>query len=121
MGTGILAADSDVFDPGFAIAARQAYVVGHGLRITPVAQDDIDVASREPVNAVRDGVGAVGVDELLEDKALSDATWDALSRKWDEAQLIEFPMMVGEYAATACVRNILRIRLVKDNPGSTCP
>lgn len=58
-----------------------------------------------------------GVEELLEDKALSDETWDTLARTWDEAQLIEFPMIVGEYVATALVQNTLRIRLADDNPG----
>ena len=60
-----------------------------------------------------------GVEELLEEKALSDATWDTLAKSWDEAQLIEFPMMVGQYVATALVQNALRIRLGADNPGLT--
>ena len=58
-----------------------------------------------------------GVEELIEDKALSDATWDVLAKTWDEAQLIEFPMMVGQYVATAFVQNSLRIRLEHGNPG----
>jgi alkylhydroperoxidase family enzyme len=58
-----------------------------------------------------------GVEELLEDKALSNETWDTLARTWDEAQLIEFPMMVGQYVATAFVQNTLRIRLEGSNPG----
>lgn len=58
-----------------------------------------------------------GVEELIADKALSDATWETLARTWDEAQLIEFPMMVGQYVATAFVQNSLRIRLEDGNPG----
>lgn len=58
-----------------------------------------------------------GVEELIDDKALSDATWDTLARTWDEAQLIEFPMMVGQYVATAYVQNSLRIPLEGGNPG----
>lgn len=58
-----------------------------------------------------------GVEELLEDKALSDATWDTLAQSWDEAQLIEFPMMVGQYVATAFVQNTLRVPLEPVNPG----
>lgn len=58
-----------------------------------------------------------GVEELLVDKALSDATWAMLARSWDEAQLIEFPMMVGQYVATAYVQNTLRIPLEGGNPG----
>ena len=58
-----------------------------------------------------------GAEELLADYALSDATWATLAQSWDEAQLIEFPMMVGQYVATAFVQNSLRIALAGDNPG----
>jgi alkylhydroperoxidase family enzyme len=95
--------------------------------------EHVDIAqrygrSREDVLRVRDGSSAPGwrahdaailrgVEELLADYALSDATWDILAHSWDEAQLIEFPMMVGQYVATAFVQNSLRIALAQDNPG----
>lgn len=60
-----------------------------------------------------------GVDQLLADQTISDATWATLAATWDEAQLIEFPMMVGQYVATAMVQNALRIRLAPTNPGLT--
>lgn len=49
-----------------------------------------------------------GVEELIADAAISDETWAVLAKSWDEAQLIEFPMMVGQYVATAYVQNSLR-------------
>ncbi|MBB4860786.1 alkylhydroperoxidase family enzyme [Novosphingobium chloroacetimidivorans] len=52
-----------------------------------------------------------GVEELIDDKVISDATWATLAKSWDEAQLIEFPAMVGQYVATAFVQNSLRMRL----------
>lgn len=58
-----------------------------------------------------------GVEELLAEHALSDATWNTLAKTWNEAQMIEFTMMVGQYVATAFVQNSLRIRLAPDNPG----
>lgn len=58
-----------------------------------------------------------GTEELLADYTLSDATWEVLAKSWSEAQLIEFPMMVGQYVATAFVQNTLRIPLVDSNPG----
>jgi len=58
-----------------------------------------------------------GVEELLADQCLSDETWNTLAKRWDEGQLIEFPMMVGQYVATAMVQNTLRIALARDNPG----
>jgi alkylhydroperoxidase family enzyme len=59
------------------------------------------------------------VDELVSNQMISDASWAALAKTWDEKQMIEFPMMVGQYVATAFVQNSLRIRLAGDNPGLT--
>lgn len=58
-----------------------------------------------------------GVEELLEDFAVSDATWETLAKTWDEAQLLEYPAMVGQYVVTAFVQNSLRSRLAPENPG----
>jgi 4-carboxymuconolactone decarboxylase len=58
-----------------------------------------------------------GVEELLGDHALSDATWETLAKSWTEQQLIEFPMMVGQYVATAFVQNSLRVPMEPGNPG----
>jgi len=60
-----------------------------------------------------------GVEELLGNQMISDATWARLAESWDEQQLFEFPMMVGQYVATAFVQNSLRITLAEDNPGLT--
>lgn len=60
-----------------------------------------------------------GVEELIADQALSDETWHVLAKSWNEQQLFEFPMMVGQYVATAFVQNSLRIRLADNNPGLT--
>jgi len=58
-----------------------------------------------------------GVEELLDNKAISDATWNTLARSWDEAQMIEFPMMVGQYVSTAFVQNALKVRMEGGIPG----
>ncbi len=67
--------------------------------------------------SAHDSMILLGVEELLSDAALSDATWNALARSWGEAQMIEFLIMVGQYVATAFVQNSLRIRLMETNPG----
>lgn len=56
-----------------------------------------------------------GVEELVRDHMISDETWAALARSWDERQLIEFPALVGNYITIALIQNSLRIRL---NEGS---
>lgn len=60
-----------------------------------------------------------GVEEMHADYAVSDATYAVLAKSWDEAQLIEFPAMVGAYITTALIQNTLRARLADDNPGLT--
>jgi alkylhydroperoxidase family enzyme len=57
-----------------------------------------------------------GVEELLDDKMISDATWTALANNWSERQLIEFPVLVGQYFTTALQQNSLRVALA-DNIG----
>ena len=57
------------------------------------------------------------VEELLADQTLSDATYDTLAKTWDDRQLLEFPMLVGQYVCTAIHQNALRIRLQPNNPG----
>lgn len=58
-----------------------------------------------------------GVEELIADQAMSGETWDTLAKTWDEAQMIEYPMMVGQYVATAMVQNSIRVRMMPGNPG----
>jgi 4-carboxymuconolactone decarboxylase len=60
-----------------------------------------------------------GVEELLSEQSICDETWGLLSEAWNEQQMIEFTMMVGQYVANALVLNALRIRLERDNPGLT--
>jgi hypothetical protein len=40
-----------------------------------------------------------------------------LAKTWTERQLLEFPMLVGQYYATALQQNALRVTLAKVNPG----
>jgi alkylhydroperoxidase family enzyme len=58
-----------------------------------------------------------GVEELLGNQLISDATWNTLARSWNETQLIEFPALVGQYYQVALLQNSLRVRLASDNVG----
>lgn len=57
------------------------------------------------------------VEELLADFAVSEETWTTLARSWDEQQLIELPMMVGQYLTTAFILNSLQVQLSPGNAG----
>jgi 4-carboxymuconolactone decarboxylase len=51
------------------------------------------------------------VDELHRDHRISDATWAALAERYDERQLIEVCMTVGQYHLLAFTLNSLGVEL----------
>jgi alkylhydroperoxidase family enzyme len=57
------------------------------------------------------------VDELHADSMISDATWATLAKRFDERQLIELPIIVGQYQTVAYYQNSLRLRLHTGNQG----
>jgi alkylhydroperoxidase family enzyme len=57
------------------------------------------------------------VDELHGDAMISDTTWDTLAKRLDERQLIELPIIVGQYQTVAYYQNSLRLRLHTGNRG----
>lgn len=78
--------------------------------------------SGDEIDRTRQGAAAGGwsrheaamfeaIDELHDNKAISQPTWDVLAESWDEAQLIEFCQMIGQYTAIAFIQNSLRTRL----------
>jgi len=56
-------------------------------------------------------------DELHDDSCISDATWAALARHYDERQLIELPMLVGHYHLVAYALNSLGVQREPGVPG----
>lgn len=56
------------------------------------------------------------VDELHEHAGISDATWTKLAAGFDEHQLMQLPMLVGQYHLMAFVLHALG---VQPEPGST--
>ena len=51
------------------------------------------------------------VDELHTSARISDATWGVLASRYDEKQLIELPMLVGQYHLVAFTLNSLGVQL----------
>jgi alkylhydroperoxidase family enzyme len=56
-------------------------------------------------------------EELYENAMISDATWATLSNRLDDRQLIELPILVGQYQSVAYYQNSLRLRLHDGNLG----
>lgn len=76
--------------------------------------------TEEEIRRVADGPSAPGwsdhqrvlltaADELHDDAVISDATWAALAAVYDEQQLIEVPMVVGQYHLVAFTLNSLGV------------
>lgn len=76
--------------------------------------------SVEEIERVKDGPAADGwdafdaallraADELHDDSVISDGTWAALAERYDEKQLIEVPMVVGQYHLVSYTLNSLGV------------
>jgi alkylhydroperoxidase family enzyme len=50
-------------------------------------------------------------DELHDDGCLSDPTWSMLQTRYDEAQLVEVPLIVGAYHTLAFAMNSFGVQL----------
>lgn len=57
------------------------------------------------------------VDELHDDACITDATWSALAARYDERQVIEVPMLVGQYHMVAFALNSLGVQREPGVPG----
>lgn len=94
-----------------------AYEWGQHVRIARAAG-----LTAEEIDRVVEGPEAPGwdpfeatllraADELHDDACITDATWAALAAELDEPQLIEVPMVVGQYHLVAFTLNSLGVQL----------
>ena len=58
-----------------------------------------------------DAVVLRAADELHTDSRIGDATWAALAARYDEQQMTEIPMVVGQYHLVAFTLNSLGVQL----------
>ena len=92
-----------------------------------IAREDAGVSSEE-IEWIVQGSAAPGWGEL--DRAvikaceelhavamISNETWEVLARHLTDQQLIELPVLAGQYHKVAFVQNSLRFRLREGNPG----
>ena len=93
--------------------------IGKRCGITEEEIERVIIGSNAPGWSEHEAAILRAVEQLLSEQFIADDIWATLAKAWDEQQLIEFPMMVGQYVATAYVQNSLRIRLAANNPGLT--
>jgi alkylhydroperoxidase family enzyme len=100
-----------------AVRCHSSYEWGQHVRISERMGID-----RETIDRVIEGPDAGGwtqhesalicsVDELHDDARISDPTWTTLSREYDQAQLIEVTMLIGQYHMVAFALNSLGVEL----------
>lgn len=98
-----------------ALNCRSPYEWGQHVRISQAGGID-----RETIDRVVDGPEADGwseseaallraADELHADAKISDDTWSALAESYEEKQLIEIPMLIGQYHMVAFALNSLGV------------
>jgi len=106
-----------------AFRCRSAYEWGQHVRLAKAAE-----ISDEEIDRIATGPEARGwdafdrtlltaVDELHDDACIADATWSALSARYDERQVIEVPMLVGQYHMVAFALNSLGVQREPGVPG----
>ena len=86
-----------------------------GLRRAEIAR--IQQGPDAPGWAPFDGALLRAADELHDDGAITDDTWATLARRYDERQLIEVPVLVGQYHLVAFTLNSLEIQRERRVPG----
>jgi alkylhydroperoxidase family enzyme len=57
------------------------------------------------------------VEELHASAMITDATWADLAKRLNDRQLIELPVVVGQFTAVLYLQNALKIRLAPGNTG----
>ncbi len=91
--------------------------IGKRFAVTDEQVERITIGSSAPGWSDHERAIMQGVEELIDDTYISDATWDALTKTWNDAQMLEFPALVGLYLMTAMQQNAIRLRLHDGNPG----
>jgi 4-carboxymuconolactone decarboxylase len=90
-----------------------AHHVELGLR-AGLTEDEVDDLRSGKAADEFDRTVLAGVDELFDKSELSDATWSALSERFDERQRMDFVFTVGCYSALAMALNTFGVEVEKD-------
>ncbi len=97
--------------------ARAAYEWGHHVDIAlnhaGMTAADIDLARQgpRPGSDADDDVLLRAVDELVTDQFITDPTWAALARRFDQTQLIDIVFAAGQYLMVSMALNSFGVQL----------
>jgi alkylhydroperoxidase family enzyme len=94
--------------------------VGTAKRMVGMSGEEIEwaiIGSSAPGWNDRERAIIRAVEELLDDAMISDETWATLAAHLDEKQLLELPVLIGQYQGVAYLQNSVRARLMDGNSG----
>jgi 4-carboxymuconolactone decarboxylase len=87
------------------------------MGITKEEIDAIVVGSGAPIWSDHECAILTAVEELHESAMVGDETWATLAATFDDHQMFELLILVGQFTATAYFQNSLRLRLEANNAG----
>jgi alkylhydroperoxidase family enzyme len=87
--------------------------------ITPEEVANVQIGSSAPVWGKSDRAILKAVEELFAGAAICDATWAELASVFNEKQLVELVILIGQYQMTAYFLNTMRIPLREGTLGMT--
>jgi alkylhydroperoxidase family enzyme len=95
----------------------QHVVIGRSSGLTDDEIQRVQAGPEDPAWDPFDATLLRAADELHADACISDATWSALAERLDERQLIELPMLVGQYHLVAFTLSSLGVQREEGVPG----
>ncbi|HEY4396698.1 MAG TPA: carboxymuconolactone decarboxylase family protein [Acidimicrobiia bacterium] len=117
------ARDREILILRTAWRCRSSYEWGQHVRLAKAAKisdeeiDRIVAGPDAPGWAPFDRSLLTAADELHDESCITDATWSALAARYDERQMIELPMLVGQYHMLAFALNSLGVQREPGVPG----
>jgi alkylhydroperoxidase family enzyme len=94
--------------------------VAMGKRVAGLTTEEIErvtVGSTAPGWNEHDRAIMKAVEELNDDAMISNETWAILTKRLDDKQLIELPILVAQYMGVAFLQNSMRVRMLAGNIG----
>jgi alkylhydroperoxidase family enzyme len=121
-GSGLPAREREIVILRTGFRAGSEYEFGQHTRIGR----DVGLSDEEIARLAQAGEGAWSdddaalvamVDELCADDVVSDATWQRLSARWNEEQLLELLVLAGYYRLVSGLLNSAGVALEPETPG----
>jgi len=121
-GSGLPAREREIVILRTGFRAGSEYEFGQHTRIGRDAGLTDDEISRladigDPTWSDDDAALVAMVDEICDDDVVSDATWQRLTSRWDESQLLELLVLTGYYRLVSGLLNSVGVALEPTTPG----